>query len=227
MSTNIFTRGPDGERVIVKVVSENEVFDTLVNNDIFANGFVLDSGKISLDLGEGIEINSEGKITSVAGPNGSSKTVLVDQSHDIVLGFEKIDIHNNETEVKFFEVHVDEGWKFTNNKVSYSGHPNKVRGTFSINCFDEGSSNYWSRPKVRVLRDGEIIAIIDDLVMQQNRAYDGDATINGSFIDKLPTENPEYTFEWFRKDNRVSTIPPQSYSRLTLEAVEKVEVYCK
>lgn len=56
-------------------------------------------------------------------------------------------------------------------------------------------SAYWARPKIRIIRNGTIIAVMDDLVMQAVGTYDGDFTLSGVFYDKNPGKNPSYTFE--------------------------------
>lgn len=138
------------------------------------------------------------------------------------------DIHNNGNVVKFASnTTVDAGWNRVGNTFSYNGSPNIVRAIFAINADDTGASNYWARPKISVTKNGQIIAVLDDLAMQATNNYDGDATINGLFSDNLPGANPSYTVEWFREDNRTATLTPNPHSCITFEAIEKVEVLKK
>lgn len=153
------------------------------------------------------------------------KVLEADVSSDATFTFDSVDIHNNGTVVSLTNKVLDAGWSRVANVVTYTGTPNKVIGYVSLNAPDGGASNYWARPKLKVLRGGNIIAVLDDLVMQQNGAYDGDTTINGVFFDKNPGANPAYTFEWFDQDNRTATNPPNGFSQLALEAVTKVQVY--
>ena len=136
------------------------------------------------------------------------------------------DIHNNGPLVEMREK-LDPDNKFEQDAgtIKYDGEPLKVKGYITINAPDGGASNYWSRPKLRVSRGGTVIAILDDLVMQQNGAYDGDATINGVFFDLMPGANPAYLFEWFDKENRTATLPPEDFSQIALEASEMVKVF--
>lgn len=151
-------------------------------------------------------------------------TVTVDQSFDATFAFVPVDIHNNGTAVQLTDKTLDAGWSRAANVIAFTGTADKVTGHISLNAPDSGVSNYWSRPKLRVLRGGAVIAVIDDLVMQQNGAYDGDATLNGQFFDKQPGANPAYTFEWFDKENRTSTLIPATFSQLALTATLKIDV---
>lgn len=153
------------------------------------------------------------------------KIVQVDSTSDATFTFDSVDIHNNGSVVFFTDKILSPEWSRVNNVITYTGTPAKVKGYVSLNAPDSGASNYWARPKLRVSRGGNIIAVLDDLVMQQNGAYDGDATINGVFFDNNPGSNPDYTFEWFDQDNRTSTTLPLDFSQLALEAVNKVQVY--
>ena len=129
------------------------------------------------------------------------------------------DIHNNGALVSFEEdKRKDEVWSRNNNIFTHTGPANNVTINVSINAVDGGASNYWSRPKLRLLRNDEVIAVFDDLVMQQNNAYDGDATFSALFIDTTPEDSPSYKFEWFDKENRTATLIPQPYSQITLKA---------
>lgn len=154
-----------------------------------------------------------------------SNTVFVDQTFDATFGLTNADIHNNGAIVQMTNKVLDAGWSRAANVVSYAGRPEKVKGYVSINAPDAGASSYWARPKLRVSRGRAIIAIIDDLVMQQNGTYDGDATVNGVFFDKQPGANPSYTFEWYDQENRTATLPPIEESQIALEATVKIEVY--
>lgn len=155
----------------------------------------------------------------------SDKTVvLVDRTSDATFGLTNADIHNNGAVVNLTNKVLDTEWSRAANVVTFTGTPDKVKGYVSINAPDSGASNYWSRPKLRVSRGGNVIAVIDDLVMQQNTAYDGDGTLSGVFFDKSPGANPSYTFEWFRKDNRISTLLPETFSQIALEATIKTQV---
>lgn len=133
--------------------------------------------------------------------------------------FSAVDIHNNGTVVQFENnVRSDDGWSRANNQFTYQGEPNHVDIQVCLNAVDSGASSYWSRPKLRILRNGDVIAIMDDLCMQQNGTYDGDATIVGAITDPTPGEDPVYTFEWFDKDARTATLIPQGFSAVTLKA---------
>lgn len=156
-----------------------------------------------------------------------SKQALVDQTFDATFSVDNTDIHNSGAVVLMTDKVLDAGWSRAANVVSYAGTPEKVKGYVTVNAPDGGASNYWSRPKLRVFRSGNVIAVIDDLVMQQNGAYDGDATVNGVFFDKQPGANPSYTFEWFDQDNRTATLPATGFSQIALEATEKVPVYAR
>lgn len=153
--------------------------------------------------------------------------ITIDQTFDAVFHVVGSDIHNNGELVEMADLKLDGSWSRELNVVSYIGSPFKVTGMVSVNAPDNGSSNYWSRPKMRIRNGSRTVAIIDDLVMQQNSAYDGDAVLNGVFYDHEPSENPSYTFEWFRKDNRVSTLPPNAESIIAITATHKVEVFSK
>lgn len=154
-----------------------------------------------------------------------SNTVEVDQTFDATFQVTNTDIHNSTPIVAMTDKVLDAGWSRAANVVTYTGTPEKVEGYISISAPDSGASNYWARPKLRVLRGGNVIAIIDDLVMQQNGAYDGDAVINGVFFDKQPGVNPAYTFEWFDQENRTATLPARAESQIALVATEKVTVF--
>lgn len=154
-----------------------------------------------------------------------TQTDFVDKTSDAVFSFGNTDIHNNGVVVNLVDEVLDSGWSRSANTVTFTGDPEKVKGYVSINAPDSGASSHWARPKLRVLRGATTIAVLDDLVMQQTTAYDGDSTISGVFFDKNPPSNPSYTFEWFDKDARTSTLIPESFSRISLEAVIKVEVY--
>lgn len=153
-----------------------------------------------------------------------TKTVEVDKTFDATFNLTTDDIHNNGSVVAMVDDLLDSGWARVANVVTFTGTPEKVKGYVSINAPDGGASNYWARPKLRVIRGGDVIAVIDDLVMQQTGAYDGDATINGVFFDKQPGQNPAYTFEWFDQDARTATLPPVNFSQIALEATQKVTV---
>ena len=166
----------------------------------------------------------------MAGSSSSSSsepenTIIIDQTFDATFGLTNADIHNNGAVVQMTNKVLDAGWSRAANVVTYTGTPEKVKGYITINAPDGGASSYWARPKLRVLRGGAIIAILDDLVMQQNGAYDGDATLNGVFFDKQPGANPAYTFEWFDKEARTATLPPIAESQIALEATVKVTVF--
>ena len=136
------------------------------------------------------------------------------------------DIHNNGSLVEMREkLDPDNKFEQDGGTIKYDGEPLKVKGYVSINAPDGGASNYWSRPKLRISRGGVTIAVIDDLVMQQNGAYDGDATVNGVFFDLMPGANPAYLFEWFDKENRTATLPPEEFSQIALEATELLRVF--
>ena len=152
-------------------------------------------------------------------------TIEVDQTFDATFQVNNADIHNNGSVVSLTDKVLDSGWSRSANVVTYTGEPEKVTGYITINAPDGGVSNYWARPKLRVLRGGNVIAVIDDLVMQQTGAYDGDATLNGVFFDKQPPANPAYTFEWFDNDNRTATLPPETFSQIALVATEKATVH--
>lgn len=157
-------------------------------------------------------------------PTSDPVTVTVDSTDDATFWFDAVDIHNNWSTVILNNKILDTWFSRTNNAVSYTGEPEKMDIRISLNAEDTGASNYWSRPKMRILRWGNIIAVFDDLVMQQNGAYDGDATLTWSFIDKQPWANPVYTFEWFDEDARTATLTPNDFSQLSLTATNKVTV---
>lgn len=154
----------------------------------------------------------------------TTSLILADATFDVTLGFIAIDVHNNGTVVQFTTKSIDSWFLRVWNTVSYAGTPDKIQIQVSLNALDSGASNYWSRPKMRVIRWGNVIAVFDDLVMQQDGAYDGDFTLVWSFLDKQPWANPSYTFEWFDKENRTATLIPASYSQLSLTATEKINV---
>lgn len=165
------------------------------------------------------------RIVNSSGNTIGAKKVIVDKTVDATFSFDPVDIHNNGAVVLLQDKILEAGWSRAANVVTYTGTPDKVRGYVSLNAEDAGASNYWSRPQLNILRGGNIIAVVDDIVMQNNGAYDGDATLNGVFFDKNPGVNPSYTFEWFDDDNRTATLVPNSFSQLALEATTKVQVY--
>lgn len=180
---------------------------------------------ITLKLGTNLEKAADGTINVVG-------TIEVDQTFDATFSLTDTDIHpadganvNTGSPIGMADKVLDAGWSRAANVVTFTGAPEKVKGYITINAPDAGASNYWSRPKMRVSRGGTVIAILDDLVMQQTGAYDGDATINGVFFDKTPPANPAYTFEWFDQEARTSTLPPIAESQIALEATLKVEVF--
>lgn len=157
---------------------------------------------------------------------GISGTLTVDDIKNYILPaiiqsyLEQINIHDNGSLVVFAgDTRVDTGWARGGNIFKYNGSPDYVEGIIAVNAFDDGASNNWTRPKLKVLKNDEIIYVIDDLVMQDTRAYDGDATIAGTFVDAIPGKNPVYTFEWFDDENRISTLVPEKFSNITLKAV--------
>lgn len=151
-------------------------------------------------------------------------TTEVDQTVSATFGLTSADVHNNGAVVQMTDKLLDSGWTRTANVVTYTGTPNFVEGIVTINAPDVGVSNYWARPKLRIIRGGDVIAVLDDLVMQQNGAYDGDFTLNAQFFDKTPGVNPTYTFEWFDKENRTATLAPETFSQIAMKAVNKVNV---
>lgn len=153
-----------------------------------------------------------------------STPAVIDQTFDAVFGVGESDIHNNGLIVDMLDKVLDSGWARSSNVVTFTGEPDKVKGYITISAPDNGASSYWARPKLRVIRGGNVIAIVDDLVMQANTTYDGDAVLNGVFFDKSPGVNPSYTFEWFRQENRTATLPPRSESQIALEATIKIGV---
>lgn len=140
--------------------------------------------------------------------------------YDATFWLTTADIHNNWPVVWLTNKVLDTGFSRSSNVVSYSWTPEKTQIQVSINATDTGASSYWARPKLRILRGWNIIAVFDSLVMQQTGAYDWDATIVWSFLDKQPGANPSYTFEWFDKDARTATLTPASYSQISLTAYE-------
>ena len=131
------------------------------------------------------------------------------------------DIHNNGALVQFSgETRADQNWSRANNIFSYAGTPDIVEVNFNIHALDTGASNYWARPKLRVLKNGVIDFVIDALAMQDNTAYDGAVTFTGEYKDVNPGLNPIYTFEWFDNEARTATLTPESFSRITLNAIQ-------
>ena len=134
----------------------------------------IEPNKVRLKIGDGLERLLDGTIQV------NLPTEDVDQTLDATFNLAAVDIHNNGAVVQMVDNTLDAGWVRTANQVSYLGTaPENVKGFISISAPDSGASQYWSRPKLRVLRNGVQIAIIDDLVMQQTGLYDGDAVING------------------------------------------------
>lgn len=148
----------------------------------------------------------------------------VDRTVSATFGLTTADIHNNGQVVQFTDKVLEAGWSRSANVISYSGNPYAVNMNLSINAADVGASAYWARPKIRIIRNGTIIAVMDDLVMQQTGAYNGDFTLSGVFYDKKPGTNPSYTFEWFDEENRTATLRPETYSQISMIAVEKIKV---
>lgn len=151
-------------------------------------------------------------------------TAEVDQTVSATFGLTNSDIHNNGALVQFTDKVLDAGWSRAANVVTFAGDPVFVEGILTINASDGGASNYWARPKMRVIRGGNVIAVLDDLVMQQTGAYDGDFTLLGTFFDKAPGANPAYTFEWFDKENRTATLRPEAFSQLAMKAVNSITI---
>lgn len=148
-----------------------------------------------------------------------------EETHIIQSTLWAVDIHNNWAVVQFtWDVRSDAWWNRTNNQFTYTGSPDHVRWKIEINAEDVWASNFWSRPKIRILKWWNVIAVIDDLVMQITGAYDWDATVNWTFLDVDPWVNPVYTWEWFDKDNRTATLEPTPISNICMEAVEKFQV---
>ena len=154
-----------------------------------------------------------------------TKTITLDQTFDATFSLDAVDIHDNGNVVQMQDKVLDAGFSRAANVVTYTGAPDSVRINISINAADAGASNHWSRPKIRILRDSAIIAVFDDLVMQDSGAYAGDSTIEGYFLDKNPPANPAYTFEWFDEDGRTATLIPEAFSQIALTAINKVQVY--
>jgi len=152
-------------------------------------------------------------------------TEEVDDTDIIVSQLSNVDIHNNWNQVQFaWDSRIDTWWSRSTNIVTYTWSPDIVEWLVEINAEDEWASNYRARTKIRVIKWWNIIAVIDDLVMQQTWAYDWDATLNWSFVDEDPWNNPSYTFEWFDEDNRTATLIPNEFSNITLQARNKVSV---
>ena len=148
-----------------------------------------------------------------------------EETHIIQSSLGPADIHNNGAVVQFsWDVRIDTWRARAANVFTYTGAADHVRGKIEINAPDIWASNYRSRPKIRILKNWSTIAVIDDLVMQQNTAYDWDATINGTFLDVTPGTNPVYTRERFDQDNRTGTLAPTAFSNICMEAVEKFQV---
>lgn len=176
----------------------------------------LQAGKDIIITGETCEV--------LTGGTGSTNTRVVDATFDATFSFEPIDIHNNGVIVQLVDKVLDFGFSRVSNIITYNGTPEKINIDISLNAADLGASSYWGRPKIRVIRNGNIIAVFDDLAMQQTGTYNGDATITGSFVDKNPPANPSYTFEWFDEENRTATLIPESFSQLSLVATNKITV---
>lgn len=182
-------------------------------------------GAADIPASIGFETSASWRCDVVTETQRDGQITDVDRSRDAALFIGPADIHNALPVVAFVGDDLDAGWSRVANVVSFTGQAKKVRGTVNINAPDSGVSNYWSRPKLRVTEatTGKTF-IMDDLVMQQNTAYDGDATFQGSFVHKGPLTNPSYTFEWFDKDNRTATLIPIADSQIVLEAVQSVQV---
>ncbi len=163
-------------------------------------------------------------IIQEAASAGGLKTDKVDVTKTATFGFSEDDIHDNGSLVKLVDKDLDDEFSREDNIVTVKGEYAEVEGIISLNAPDKGVSTHWSRPKMRVTRNDTVIAVWDDLVMQQTGAYDGDATIVGGFIDKNPGEDPAYKFEWFDQDNRRSTIIPTEFSQLALRVRKTIEV---
>lgn len=166
-------------------------------------------------------------ITNLPAP--PTNTIFVDSTNICQSLFKSQDIHNQGPLVEFDSDIVMGGasnWNRVSNVFTYSGQPEYVKGEVQINAPQVvGNNSFWAKPKIRVLKGGVIIAVIDKLVMVESNAHDGDATINGSFTDAAPGVNPSYTFEFFDKDNRLATkLPIPGSSKLTMIATNKVEV---
>lgn len=165
--------------------------------------------------------------TGATGPQGpaiSTQTALVDRTVDSTFTFNAVDFHNNGTVVALTNKTLGAGWSRASNVITYTGTPEKVIGYVSLSALN-GAGNYWARPALRVSRGATVVAVIDDLAMQLNGNYSGDAAINGVFFDNNPPANPAYTFTWFDNDNRTYSGLPATYSQLALSAVHKVQVY--
>lgn len=135
------------------------------------------------------------------------------------------DIHNNGAVVQFAsDITVESGRSRVANVFTYTWEPKRVNIKPQINAEDVWVSNYRARVKMRILRNGVVIWVLDDLVMQQNTAYDGDATPNGMITDTQPWVNPVYTLERFDEEARTATLQPENFSNVCLEAIEDVQV---
>lgn len=158
------------------------------------------------------------------GPAIATQTASVDQTVDATFTFNAVDFHNNGTVVALTNKTLGAGWARASNVITYTGSPEKVIGYVSLSALN-GAGNYWARPALRVSRGATVVAVIDDLAMQLNGNYSGDAAINGVFFDHNPPANPAYTFTWFDNDNRNYSGLPATYSQLALSAVHKVQVF--
>lgn len=116
------------------------------------------------------------------------------------------------------------GWSSSANTFTYTGAPKKIVVDFNIRATDEGASNYWAKPILRITEtvSGRVFWV-DELAMQDNTAYDGTVVFDGSFVHLNPPSNPSYTFDWYTEENRTATLIPDTNSRIVLEAVTEYQ----
>lgn len=199
-----------------KRLSDLENGDKTIADAIRAS--VIENGQI-MDGDVFNPFTSTGNLVELEQTFDATYSVIGDDIHP-----EDNSLDNNPTPLEFEDKQADDKWSRELNEITFSGEPRKVRGYISIRANDTGESNFFSRPKLRVSRNGVEIDVIDDLVMQQSSAYDGDAIINGIFFDEKPGANPKYKFEWFDNGRRTATLTPTDASRISLEAIIKVKV---
>lgn len=143
------------------------------------------------------------------------------------LFFSQDDIHPNDgggvapdaQPASFLSNTVEGGWSVAANTASYSGSVKVIKGNINLLALDTGTSNYWSKPIIRVTENvsGRVF-YLEELAMQDNSAYDGSVYFDGSFVHLNPPINPNYVIEYFSKENRTATLTPQPNSSLVFEA---------
>ena len=143
------------------------------------------------------------------------------------LFFAQEDIHPNDggsvapnsQVAKFSSSSTDDYWSVSSNKASFKGKSKIIIGDINMRATDQGTSNYWSKPVIKVTEEvsGRIFWFAD-LAMQDNTAYDGSVYYSGTFRHLNPPENPIYIFEYYNEESRTATLIPDEKSSIVLEA---------